>query len=682
MTAEITGNKCVVCGVEAPGTAGGACSSCGAPLSVLHEGLIFCRGRFRVDGLYCADRFKTVWHARDLIEDGAPYLLAEYDLGQNGDLSRIKEFQCFHRLLVELAQVVRPPSARVPAPAVVMPIYPFTWRGHGFLAHPKADMTALRTLISGSASPREKEVLALLESLLAALDRIHNGSSPLFCGSLTLDQLFLRQDWRVEILGVAYPTRAAIASLKDFVRGDLRQAGIVAAQLLCGTTAGAPDAPPGWSEKAASLSDPVLSAVLEWLIQMPARAPGGASEVRAFIAKMREAAALRQERRIRDARGIYAQLYNCIPLRVLKSILDRLPGGETPLPPRSDEERPQVGEGTGKTSEQAKGPVGIGETPAWPQPTPEPGGGTPSGNGPQGPAEPGPDHTYVQILPKWIRKGRRRLYAAAGAAALILILAYAFGSGAQERKFEQAIRANKLVSEEPGSAYSIYEAVVREEGPNSSTVRRMNKRIKPLLDKVSDERFQKQYKQSDIRPYTWDDMVRLESWRSRIREDRETRARHLYAQGMAALIRRNRNGALQFFYEAVSVKPDWALALNGIGRCYFQLKDYRKAEKYYHLAKRADPSWPFPLINLANLYRDALRDPVEAERHYLAAISLDPSRASFHYGLATLYYSRGAAARSLACEEYRKALNETASETLLPSEIETARTRVAQLCQE
>ena len=682
MTAEIAGNKCVVCGVEAPGTAGAACPSCGAPLSVLHEGLVFCRGRFRVDGLYCADRFKTVWHARDLIEDGTPYLLAEYDLGQKGDLSRIKEFQCFHRLVVELAQPVRLPSGDELAPAVVMPVCPFTWRGHGFLAHREAGTTALRTLISGRASPEEQEVLGLLESLLAALDRIHNGSSPLFCGNLTLDQLLLRPKSRVEIFGVAYPSRAAIASLKEFVRGDLRQAGIVAAQLLCGTTAGAPEAPPGWSEKAASLSDPVLCGVLEWLMEMPARAPGSASEVRAFIAEMREAAALRRERRIRDARGIYAQLYNRIPLRALKSILDSLPGGETALPPRIGEKAPPVGKGTGKKIEQPKGPVGISQTPARPQPPPAPGGGILFGSGPQGPAEPEPGHTDAQMLPGWIRKGRRRWYAAAGVAALILILAYASGSGAQERKFEQAIRADKLVSEEPGSAYAIYEAAVREEGPNSSIVRRMNKRIKPLLDKVSDERFQKQYKQSDIRPYTWDDMVRLESWRSRIRDDRETKARYLYAQGMAALVRRNRNGALQFFYEAASVKPDWALALNGIGRCYFQLKDYRKAEQYYHLAKKADPSWPFPLINLANLYRDALRDPVEAERHYLAAISLDPSRASFHYGLATLYYSRGAAARSLACEEYRKALNETASETLLPSEIETARTRVAQLCQE
>lgn len=76
------------------------------------------------------------------------------------------------------------------------------------------------------------------------------------------------------------------------------------------------------------------------------------------------------------------------------------------------------------------------------------------------------------------------------------------------------------------------------------------------------------------------------------------------------------------FEEALAVDPEFAYALEGLGRCHAEWGDTTRALDYYERAARANPPNPTILTNLANVYLSTGR-PAEAEAALRKAISID-----------------------------------------------------------
>ena len=213
-----------------------------------------------------------------------------------------------------------------------------------------------------------------------------------------------------------------------------------------------------------------------------------------------------------------------------------------------------------------------------------------------------------------------------------------------------------------------------------------------MLQKISKEAFDSWYKDSELsKPperrapgeivvTTWVDMVQVQEWLSNIDKTPISNARLAYARGMAALNRRAWDEARLQFEGALRIQPNWALALNGLGKAYFGKRLFDRTEGYYRQASEADPSWYFPHSNLGTLYRDVLKNFEGAEREYRAAIQLDAGRASFHFNLGLLYYMHGKQYWPSACSEFRTALSASGS-SLTPAETDLAAQRRDRACQ-
>ena len=278
----------------------------------------------------------------------------------------------------------------------------------------------------------------------------------------------------------------------------------------------------------------------------------------------------------------------------------------------------------------------------------------------------------------------------AGIVAIIGI--YYYVASASMREFNSYIDRQLIVNTNGPSAYGVYLRTLREKGPESSTIKSMNDKALPILQRLSQNAFDSWYKESALsKPgdhtgsgefvlTTWAEMVQVQEWLASIEKTPLSNARLAYARGMAALNRHAWEEAQQQFEEALRNQANWSLALNGIGKAYSGEKRYELSEKYYLQASEADPSWCFPHSNLGTLYREDLKNFASAESEYRAAIQLDGNRASFHYNLAILYYKQGKQYWPSACSEFRAAIGATGT-SLTPSEMNIATQRRDRTCQ-
>lgn len=255
-------------------------------------------------------------------------------------------------------------------------------------------------------------------------------------------------------------------------------------------------------------------------------------------------------------------------------------------------------------------------------------------------------------------------------------------SSAPMREFETQIGRNNLISG-TYSAYTVYQRTLGEKGPTASMVKSMGEKAYPLLEQKSAAFLETWYRESEIEELTWEDYARIREWMNIIKPSSENRAHQEYAQGMFLITSKNQIPEGRVHLEqALSLAPNWNLALNGLGRVYKNLKDYPTARSYYERAFAADRTWCFPAFNLGNLFRDNLKDYAVAESFYKEAIQINPDRPSFHWQLATLYYIQGTAFYPQACEAYRRSLQPPPSgkKGLSPEAEAQARDRIARCC--
>lgn len=90
------------------------------------------------------------------------------------------------------------------------------------------------------------------------------------------------------------------------------------------------------------------------------------------------------------------------------------------------------------------------------------------------------------------------------------------------------------------------------------------------------------------------------------------------------------------YEQAIALDPHSAGALVNMGTLFFNVRQWKKAERYYLKALKVDPEYALAHFDLANLYDErGQRD--QAMEHYLAALRSSPSYADAHYNLALLY---------------------------------------------
>jgi tetratricopeptide (TPR) repeat protein len=90
------------------------------------------------------------------------------------------------------------------------------------------------------------------------------------------------------------------------------------------------------------------------------------------------------------------------------------------------------------------------------------------------------------------------------------------------------------------------------------------------------------------------------------------------------------------YEKAAEIDPGSAGALVNLGTIYFNMRNWREAERYYRQALEVDPAYALAHFNLGNLY-DERGDRVQALHHYVSAIGIHPDYADAHYNVALLY---------------------------------------------
>jgi tetratricopeptide (TPR) repeat protein len=175
----------------------------------------------------------------------------------------------------------------------------------------------------------------------------------------------------------------------------------------------------------------------------------------------------------------------------------------------------------------------------------------------------------------------------------------------------------------------------------------------PRLVEVQRSVFQKWRDESKLDPrfHRWAEFCRLLEWLSTL--DATYVPEYYYCQGQAAFEAGDYDRALTAFQQALQRRPNWALALNGIGRCYVRKKDWSQAERYYRQAAAADPAWVYPVANLAGVYWQTKRY-AEAEQTYRQALQLAPTKPYLHYSLGHVYLQTRR--RPQACAAFQNAL--------------------------
>lgn len=270
--------------------------------------------------------------------------------------------------------------------------------------------------------------------------------------------------------------------------------------------------------------------------------------------------------------------------------------------------------------------------------------------------------------------------------AAVAVLAVAMGtwywmSQSLMREFNAAVAQNNLVTG-PINAYGTYQKALQEKGATSSMVTAMGEKAGPLLQQKRQQLLDLWYRESETGDLSWDDYLKISEWMQKISPDTENAAQCEYAWGNVCIAKRNYREALVHFQNAINGKPNWVLAVNGLGKASRGLEDKASALRYYEQAYSIDPGWHFCVINLADIVTDYVKDFPRAEYLYQEALRLAPDRPTFHWRVANFFYSQGFAFYPQACESYKRALSLPASgnRSLSPQAENIARVRVAKIC--
>jgi Flp pilus assembly protein TadD len=127
-----------------------------------------------------------------------------------------------------------------------------------------------------------------------------------------------------------------------------------------------------------------------------------------------------------------------------------------------------------------------------------------------------------------------------------------------------------------------------------------------------------------------------------------------YKKGLTLLKGIRSDDAIEQFNMVRQKDPDYALAYEGLGRAFFQKKDFKNAERHFREALQLNPKLWKSHNFLGNIY-DYQRNYEKAAREYTAALSIRPGMGLLYNNLGVSYSL--AAEYELAIKAFNNALS-------------------------
>ncbi len=230
---------------------------------------------------------------------------------------------------------------------------------------------------------------------------------------------------------------------------------------------------------------------------------------------------------------------------------------------------------------------------------------------------------------------------------------FLFFSFSAKRAVLDEVKKGNLVKPEGNSAYDLY-AKYKQKDLSSKEKEEITSEVVPKIEKRGEEIFTGLKQDQTESEDQWAEAGRLYSWLNELRPNSTTESRVYFSQASLAFSRKDYNGALSGYQRAAQLQPNWALALNRLGRVYVNLKDKGSAREYYRQATVAEPAWLSPWINFGAICLD-MNDPYSAEPALRQAIVIDSQKASAHNLLGQALEKQTRLCEAL--EEYSTALN-------------------------
>ena len=657
---------CLTCQFDNPqGPA--KCSKCDGHLSRIVPGGAFLKDRFRVNSMYDAGTWGIAWSVTDT--DGKSQGLLHEIPFESEDRDKKRQF----------GQWVN--SLKSQPDSILLPVqYPLSDGARFFVMYHQPTGQPLKKYLNSRAGTENLRTWML--NLLQHLDVLHSCAPPLFHRGIDGGSVMILPNSSVQLAYFSFPPRAegdleSAAGMKDLVS---------LGRLACLIQHGKPFAGNMDDAKRKELmawKDFALAFLADRALDERGRLPASVPVIRK---EMESALAIDLSKPATAIPQLKA-LYDLSGSSLVRLTLEKLEAANKPA-----ESKP-----TQAVSDPIKPvePQPVSKPPIPPLVTmPEPAAAVTepvavhpivweSQLNPVTQAEivpepaPVPPPPYIYPSPKPPATANRMIFAAGAAVVLLSLIVY-YMLGSTERKFDSQIAKGNLVSQSGESALATYREAVKDKGVNSSVVQNLKTKVAPLLQTELQNFFNVWKMESEKQNAP--NATLMAEWLSEINPSGEAQAMLAYLQGDKELDSRNLSKAEAQFQRALSLKPNWELPLNGLGKVSVAALMYQRAADYYLRAAQADQSWYYPYFNLGNLYRNFLRDPSAAERSYISAIQRDPGRASFHFELAQLYFFQGKSRFSLACAEYDKALSGNMKRGLQPGDYKVAVDRKQRTC--
>jgi|GEM_PF-3156893 len=227
---------------------------------------------------------------------------------------------------------------------------------------------------------------------------------------------------------------------------------------------------------------------------------------------------------------------------------------------------------------------------------------------------------------------RRAIVISAIAVVVLAVVGYVIwqSSFSLRSRLDAALKRNELFAPAGSSVRDLYNAEAAK-NPTSSVLAEFRPKIRATLEPKGEDAFARWYKDSDD-TVSWEAMERTYDFLDvMFPQETKFKARKLYAVAQQAIDAKDYAKAIATYEDALKIDPQWALALNGIGKVYMidraPMKNERTGVEYYLRACAADPNFTWAPKNLGDYYLRK-NDYSNAEQYLLKALATSPERSS------------------------------------------------------
>jgi tetratricopeptide (TPR) repeat protein len=220
--------------------------------------------------------------------------------------------------------------------------------------------------------------------------------------------------------------------------------------------------------------------------------------------------------------------------------------------------------------------------------------------------------------------------------------------------FQAAVRAGRLLPDEPNSAWGLIDKLRGEINPeqmflqeNALRVALENQAQQVLLRYLAGDQSPQAKSEFDAGSRYMEAAMRLTP------ESLYLEGRDSFFRGRGLLFDKQYDQAASLLEQSVRIDPSEAYGYNALGIAYLEQADFGKAVPAFRDAARRAPNWSYPLHNLALAYVEA-GDYQNAIRSYQQAMRLTPQFSYLPYNLGLVYQRLNR--RREAETEYRRAM--------------------------